>query len=161
MAKAASMRSCRPARTWIAELKDGKVTSFEVTPEDVGLERGNVADLQGRRCRAQCRSAARRAGRAKGAFRDAAVMTAGAALLVAGKAKTLRRRRAHGARQSIDQRRRAQEPREAGQGVERLSHECDPATIGSETPSVLDKIAAYKREEVAQAKAEIPSASSR
>jgi len=33
-----------------------------------------------------------------------------------------------------------------------------PATIGSETPSVLAKIAAYKREEVARAKSEIPEA---
>jgi indole-3-glycerol phosphate synthase len=33
-----------------------------------------------------------------------------------------------------------------------------PATIGSETPSVLAKITAYKREEVARAKAEIPEA---
>src|SRR6185437_3173747 len=33
--------------TLVAELKDGKVSSFEVTPEDAGLPRAPLADLQG------------------------------------------------------------------------------------------------------------------
>ena len=75
-------------RTWIAELKDGKVTSFEVTPEEVGLERSNVADLRGGDAAHNAEALIGVLAGAKGAFRDSAVMTAGSALLVSGKAKT-------------------------------------------------------------------------
>ncbi len=34
------------ARTTVAELKDGKITRYEVTPEDLGLPRATLADLQ-------------------------------------------------------------------------------------------------------------------
>ena len=33
--------------TWIAELKDDKVTLTELTPEDVGIARSSAADLKG------------------------------------------------------------------------------------------------------------------
>jgi anthranilate phosphoribosyltransferase len=76
--------------TWIAELKDGEVRSFEVTPEEVGLNRADPADLKGG-------DAAENASALKGvlagkpsAFADAAVLTAAAALVVARKAETLK-----------------------------------------------------------------------
>jgi anthranilate phosphoribosyltransferase len=76
--------------TWIAELKNGKVTSFEVTPEAVGLKRSAFADLKGGEA-AENADALRHVLAGKpSAFRDAAVMTAGAALVVAGKAEGLR-----------------------------------------------------------------------
>jgi len=76
--------------TWIAELKGGSITEFELTPEEVGLERAAAADLKGGEAahNAEALRDVLKGGRS--AFRDAAVMTAGAALLVAGKAKTIK-----------------------------------------------------------------------
>lgn len=87
--------------TWIAELKDGNVTALEIKPEDVGIARSSAADLKGGDA-AQNAEALRGVleGR-KNAFRDAAVMTAAAALLVAGKAKDLKEGVAQ-AQKSID-----------------------------------------------------------
>jgi anthranilate phosphoribosyltransferase len=76
--------------TWVAELKDGQVTTFQLQPEDAGIARASLDDLKGGD--AQFNAAALRqvlAG-AKNAFRDAAVMTAAAALVVAGKADDLK-----------------------------------------------------------------------
>jgi anthranilate phosphoribosyltransferase len=76
--------------TWIAELKDGEVREFNFTPESVGIARSNPEDLKGG-------DASENAGALKtvlsgqpSAFADAAVMTAGAAIVVAGKAKNLK-----------------------------------------------------------------------
>lgn len=74
--------------TYVSELKNGKITSFELTPEQVGLKRSDVSDLKGGEA-AHNADALRAVLRGEAsAFRDAAVMTAGAGLLVAGKAKT-------------------------------------------------------------------------
>lgn len=76
--------------TWVAELKDGEVTTFEIEPEDAGVQRRTLDELQGGD--ADYNAAALR-GVLSGdlnAFRDASTMTAGAALLVAGKAKDLK-----------------------------------------------------------------------
>ncbi len=76
--------------TWVAELSGGKVRSFEITPEDAGLARSALADLKGGD--AAFNAAALRevlAGK-RNAFRDAAAMTAGAALVVADKAANLK-----------------------------------------------------------------------
>ncbi len=76
--------------TWIAELKNGAIAEFELAPEEVGLKRAAASDLKGDEA-AHNAAALRdvlKGGRT--AFRDAAVMTAGAALLVAGKAKTIK-----------------------------------------------------------------------
>ena len=71
--------------TWISELKDGKVTSFELTPEEAGLRRSSFEDLKGGDA-AQNADALRHVLAGKpSAFRDAAVMTAAAALVVAGR----------------------------------------------------------------------------
>lgn len=76
--------------TWISELKDGKITSFEVTPEAAGLTRSSFEALKGGDA-AENAAALRNVLEGKpSAFRDAAVMTAGAALVVAGKAEDLR-----------------------------------------------------------------------
>jgi anthranilate phosphoribosyltransferase len=72
--------------SWISELKDGKITSFEVTPEMVGLARSKPDDLKGGDA-AQNAAALRGVLQGdKSAFRDAVVMTTGAALLMDGKA---------------------------------------------------------------------------
>ena len=75
--------------TWISELKDGEIHSFEITPEAVGIKRSMPADLTGGD--AEHNAKALRAvldGKAC-AFADAALMTAGAALVVSGRATDL------------------------------------------------------------------------
>ena len=72
--------------TWISELKNSKITSFEVTPESVGLKRSNLEDLKGGDA-AQNAEALRDVLKGKkNPFRDAVVMTTGAALLMDNKA---------------------------------------------------------------------------
>ena len=71
--------------TWISELRNGKISSFEVTPETVGLKRSKLEDLKGGDA-AQNASALRDVLQGKKtAFRDAVVMTTGAALLIDNK----------------------------------------------------------------------------
>ena len=73
--------------TWISELKNGKISSFEVTPEAVGLKRSKLEDLKGGDA-AQNATALRAVLQGeKTAFRDAVVMTTGAALLMDNKAR--------------------------------------------------------------------------
>jgi anthranilate phosphoribosyltransferase len=73
--------------TWISELKNGKITSFEVTPEAVGLKRSKLEDLKGGDA-AQNAAALRAVLQSeKSAFRDAVVMTTGAALVMDNKVK--------------------------------------------------------------------------
>ena len=88
-------------RSFVAELRDGAITRFEVSPEQAGLPRAAPEDLKGGDARDN--AAALRAllrGKA-GPYRDIVVLNAAAALLVAGRAETLW----HGAdlaRRSID-----------------------------------------------------------
>ena len=76
--------------SFVAELRDGEVASFEVTPEQAGIKRASPADLKGGD--AQHNAARLRAmlsGEA-GAYRDIVLLNAAAALVVAGKASGLR-----------------------------------------------------------------------
>lgn len=74
----------------VVELKDGKLTRFEVSPDELGLKRVGIQDLI---CGAPDESASSiRAllnGEA-GPFRDIVLLNAAAALVVAGKASTLK-----------------------------------------------------------------------
>lgn len=74
----------------VAELKDGDVHTFEVTPEDAGLPEAKLSDLKGGD--AATNAAALRAllEGAPGAYRDVVLLGSAAALVVAGKAKDLR-----------------------------------------------------------------------
>jgi anthranilate phosphoribosyltransferase len=76
--------------TYVAELADGKVKTYEIAPETVGLKRARSEDLRGGD--APTNAAAVRAvlGGTPGPFRDVALLNAAAALQVAGKAKTLK-----------------------------------------------------------------------
>jgi anthranilate phosphoribosyltransferase len=74
----------------VVELKNGKLRSFEVTPEEIGLE---PVTLEGLLCGAPKESAS--SIRAlldgqRGAFRDIVLLNSAAAFIVAGKADTLR-----------------------------------------------------------------------
>jgi anthranilate phosphoribosyltransferase len=76
--------------TWVSALSGGKITSFEITPESVGLKRSKVEDLKGGEA-AHNAEALRAVLRGEAhAFRDAAVMTSAAALVVAGRTKDLK-----------------------------------------------------------------------
>ena len=76
--------------TFIAELRDGAVTTFELTPEEAGLKRTTPDELKGGDV--EHNAAALRTllfGRG-GAYRDIVTLNAGAALLIAGKARDLK-----------------------------------------------------------------------
>jgi anthranilate phosphoribosyltransferase len=84
--------------SYVAELDEGEVRRFEVTPEDAGLPRGDPAALRGGD--AAGNAAALRGvleGR-PGPLRDIVLLNAAAALVVAGKAADLREGVAVGAR---------------------------------------------------------------
>ncbi|WP_431858789.1 anthranilate phosphoribosyltransferase [Azospirillum sp.] len=76
--------------TTVAQLKNGEVTVFEVTPQDAGLFPANPSDLKGGD--AQVNAEAMRAlfDGAPGAYRDIVLLNAAAALIVGGKAEDLK-----------------------------------------------------------------------
>ena len=76
--------------TWVSELNGGKVTSFEIQPEDAGIKRWTLDDLKGGEPEENAQALRKVLEGAKNAFRDASIMTAGAALVVADKADTLK-----------------------------------------------------------------------
>jgi anthranilate phosphoribosyltransferase len=76
--------------TWISELKGGTITNFEISPESVGLKRSDAGALKGGDALHNAEALRGVLMGEPSAFRDAAVMTAGAALLVAGSAANLR-----------------------------------------------------------------------
>ncbi len=77
--------------TWISELKDGKITSFTLTPEEADLKRSSLEDLKGGDAEHNADALRHVLAGKPSAFRDAAVMTAAAALVVAGKEADLKR----------------------------------------------------------------------
>jgi anthranilate phosphoribosyltransferase len=73
----------------VAELKDGVVTTFEVTPEQVGLPRVSIEALKGGDGAFNATALLAVLDGAPGAYRDIVLMNAGATLVVAGRADTL------------------------------------------------------------------------
>jgi anthranilate phosphoribosyltransferase len=76
--------------SFVASIKGGNLTSFEVTPEDAGLKRASMAELKGA-------DPAYNAGRlrtvlegARDPYRDVVLLNAAAAFIVAGRADTLK-----------------------------------------------------------------------
>lgn len=76
--------------TFVAELKDGKVTTFEVTPGDAGLSEANAKDLVGGEAAENAKAIEQVLGGEPSAFRDICVLNAAAALVVADKAASLK-----------------------------------------------------------------------
>jgi len=76
--------------TTIAQLKDGNVTTFEVTPEAAGLKRSRFEDLKGGDAVHNAEALRAVLKGTPSAFADAAVLTTAAALIVAGKAADLK-----------------------------------------------------------------------
>jgi anthranilate phosphoribosyltransferase len=75
--------------SYVAEWKDGRVHTFEITPEDAGLARVNPALLKGGDADANARAIREVLAGKSNPFRDIAEFNAAAALIVAGKAKSL------------------------------------------------------------------------
>jgi anthranilate phosphoribosyltransferase len=76
--------------SYVSELKDGKVTSFEVTPEDAGIARADPAQLKGGDPATNAAAIADMLGGTEGPYRDIVLLNASAALVVAGKADDLK-----------------------------------------------------------------------
>jgi anthranilate phosphoribosyltransferase len=76
--------------TWVAELKDGQVKMFQVTPEEAGVPRSSLDELKGGDAVKNAEALSKVLAGAENGFRNAVLMTTGAALLVAGKVSTLR-----------------------------------------------------------------------
>ncbi len=75
--------------TFVAELKDGSVTTFEVTPGDAGLAQARPEDLSGGDAEENAKAIDAVLAGKPSAFRDIVVLNAAAALIVAGKAEGL------------------------------------------------------------------------
>ena len=76
--------------THVAALEDGKVRSFEVTPEDAGVARARDADLKGGEPAHNAAALRRVLEGEAGPYRDIVVLNAAAALIVAGRAVDLK-----------------------------------------------------------------------
>ncbi len=76
--------------SFVSELKDGKVRSFEVSPEDADLPRAELAELKGADPAFNANAMAGMLGGEPGPFRDFVLYNSAAALIVAGKAADLR-----------------------------------------------------------------------
>ncbi|HKS87344.1 MAG TPA: anthranilate phosphoribosyltransferase [Pseudolabrys sp.] len=87
--------------TSVAALEGGKIRTFEITPEDAGLQRSRAEALRGGDAEQNAKALLDVLKGKQGVFRDVSVLNAAAALIVAGKAKDLRQG-ATLAAQSID-----------------------------------------------------------
>ncbi|MBV9541615.1 MAG: anthranilate phosphoribosyltransferase [Alphaproteobacteria bacterium] len=76
--------------TYVAVLDGGRVTTREVSPEDVGLQRWPLKAIKGDDCKHNAAALRRLFDGQTGAYRDIVAMNAAAALIVAGQAKDLR-----------------------------------------------------------------------
>lgn len=74
----------------VAELKDGNVSTFDLTPEEVGLPRAAAADLKGGDPDENTAALRRLLDGETGAYRDIVALNAAASLVVAGRVPTLK-----------------------------------------------------------------------
>jgi anthranilate phosphoribosyltransferase len=74
----------------VAELRAGKVTTFEVTPEEAGLARARPDDLRGADAETNADALRALLDGVRGPYRDITLLNSAAALVVAGRADDLR-----------------------------------------------------------------------
>jgi anthranilate phosphoribosyltransferase len=75
--------------TTVAALEDGKVETFEIAPEDVGLGRVRIEDIRGGEPQYNAQLMRELLAGAGGALRDVVLLNSGAALVIAGAAEQL------------------------------------------------------------------------
>jgi len=71
-------------KTWVAELKNGTINEFEITPESVGLPCAQLEDLKGGEAEENAQAMRDLFAGQPSAYRDIVLMNSGAALVVAG-----------------------------------------------------------------------------
>ncbi len=76
--------------TYVAALETGSVRTFEITPEELGLERVKPEALRGGSAKENAQALVDVLKGKGGALRDVAILNAAAALMVAGRAKDLK-----------------------------------------------------------------------
>jgi anthranilate phosphoribosyltransferase len=76
--------------SYVAELKDGKVSTFEISPEDAGIPRASIDNLKGGDPEYNAAAVNALLGGETGPYRDIVLLNAGAALLIAGKVDNLK-----------------------------------------------------------------------
>jgi anthranilate phosphoribosyltransferase len=76
--------------TFVAAFENDKIRSFEITPEDAGLERAPIESLKGGDAEYNARVVRDVLDGKKGPPRDAAILSTAAALIVAGRADNLK-----------------------------------------------------------------------
>jgi anthranilate phosphoribosyltransferase len=76
--------------TSVASLENGQITTFDISPEQVGLAKAKAEDLRGGDAEANAAALTDVLKGKKNAFRDVAVFNAAAALVVAGRAKDVK-----------------------------------------------------------------------
>ncbi len=128
----------------VAELSHGQVRRFAVNPADAGLGTYPLSAIQGGDIANNARAITRLLDGERGAYRDVVALNAAAALLVAGKAASLR----DGAAMAIA-------ALESGAARATLAKLVSVSNAGDQ--GVLDKIALYKRREISDAKLRVPS----
>jgi anthranilate phosphoribosyltransferase len=74
----------------VAELKNGKVELFEISPEDAGIQRAKPSDLAGGSPRENAEALKHLLGGQKGPYRDIVLYNASAALVISDKVKSLK-----------------------------------------------------------------------
>jgi len=74
----------------VAELKNGQVRSFEVTPEDAGLKRAPLEEVKGNTPEVNAKAMTEALSGVENAYRNAVVYNAAAGLVIAGKAADLK-----------------------------------------------------------------------
>lgn len=76
--------------TWVAELDNGQIKTFEITPEDAGLPRATITDLKGGDPVTNALALNAVLDGHQGAYRDIVLFNAAGALIVAGKVSDLK-----------------------------------------------------------------------
>ncbi len=131
--------------THVVELDHGQVRRFTVTPGDVGLATHRLDALLGGDAATNAAAIGRVLAGETGAYRDIVCLNAAAALVIAGRAETLR--------DGVAMAQRAIDDGSARAVLAKLV-----AVSNAEGGTVLDRIAAYKRKEIAAAQAAVPLA---
>lgn len=76
--------------THVCELKDGKIKTYQIRPEDYGIKRSTLKDLQGAGVDKNVQIMAETLEGKKGPYRDIVLLNSGALFYIAGKAKDIK-----------------------------------------------------------------------